>query len=123
LGISEVLTYNDFNEMEFKLVQAKLFNSEVYSTLELHSKWSLQNSVGLELLGFKLEKMKKNRLYKSAIRLHSVKEKRGINLLEKINELFAIQDKVIIYDLTYTYLEEEKHSDCNILVLTQDINI
>ena len=70
-----------------------------------------------------MEKMKENQLNKSAIRLHFVKEKRGINLLEKINELFDIQDKVIIYDLTDTYLEGEKNSDCNILVLTQVINI
>jgi transposase len=98
---------------------------------------SLENSAVIALTGYNPEKMNKDRLYKSALKLHSIKEKLDVHFLERTNELFDIQDKIILYNLTNTYFEGEKRnsklakfgrskemrSDCKILVLALVINI
>ena len=91
----------------------------------------------MALTGYDPEKMNKDWLYKSALKLHSIKEKLDVHLSARTNELFDIQDKIILYDLTNTYFEgekrnsklakfgrsKEKRSDCKILVLALVINI
>ena len=91
----------------------------------------------MALTGYDPEKMNKERLYKSALKLHSRKEKQDVNLSVRSNELFDIQDKIILHDLTNTYFDgekwkyklskfgrtKEKRNDCKILVLALFINI
>lgn len=138
LGLNEVLTANGFNEMEIQLAQSQVISRAVYPASELATaRWSLENSAVMALTGYDPEKMNKDRLYKSALKLHSIKEKLDVHLSARTNELFDIQDKIILYDLTNTYFEgekrnsklakfglsKEKRSDCKILVLALVINI
>lgn len=47
---------------------------------------------------------------KSTLKLNQIKEKLENHLSIKTNELFDIQDKILIYDLTNTYFEGEKRN-------------
>jgi len=86
--------------------------------------------------GYPIEKITKDKLYKSSLKLFSEKEKIENFLSVKTNQLFAIEDRIYIYDLTNTYFEgskrrskiakfgrsKEKRSDCKIVVLALVIN-
>ena len=101
------------------------------------TKWIKENSAITELTGYPLEKMNKDRLYKSALKLNSIKTQLEQHLSIKTNELFDIQDKIVLYDLTNTYFEgekrnsklakygrsKEKRSDCKLIVLALVVNI
>lgn len=101
------------------------------------ARWVNDNSAVKELTGYDPEKMNKDRLYKSALKLSSLKEKLEHHLSQKTNELFDIQDKIMLYDLTNTYFEgekrdstlakygrsKEKRSDCKLVILALVVNI
>lgn len=138
LGIEEVLRDNEFSEMEIQLAQTQVIGRAVYPASELATaKWALESSAVMELTGYDPDKMNKDRLYKSALKLHSIKEKLDGHLSAKTNELFDIQDKIILYDLTNTYFEgekrnsklakfgrsKEKRGDCKLVVLALVVNI
>jgi len=86
--------------------------------------------------GYPVEKITKDKLYKSALRLFCKKEEIENFLSVKTGQLFDITDKIYIYDLTNTYFEgrkegsslarfgrsKEKRSDCKIVVLALVIN-
>src|SRR5215510_8809773 len=83
-----------------------------------------------------MRKITKDKLYKSSLKLFSQKENLEGFLSVKTNQLFDIEDRIIIYDLTDTYFEgrkkgsktarfgrsKEKRSDCKIVVLALVIN-
>jgi hypothetical protein len=89
-----------------------------------------------ELTGYPLEKLTKDKLYKGSLHLFSVKDKIEQYLSQKTNQLFDIEDKIYLYDLTNTYWEgrkkgsllarygrsKEKRSDCKIVVLALVVN-
>jgi transposase len=111
LGIDKILEENDFSELEIQLAQTQVISRAVNPASELAtSSWIKENSAICELTGYPLEKMNKDRLYKSALKLNGIKDKLEQHLSIKTNELFDIQDKIIIYDLTNTYFEGEKRN-------------
>ena len=138
LGLDNILRDNEFSDEEIRLAQTQVISRAVHPASELAtSRWVLENSAVMELTGYDPDKMNKDRLYKSALQLHSVKEKLDKHLSVKTNELFDIQDKIILYDLTNTYFEgekrnsklakfgrsKEKRSDCKLVVLALVVNI
>jgi hypothetical protein len=138
LGIDKVLEENDFSELEIQLAQTQVISRAVYPASELAtSRWIKENSAISELTGYPLEKMNKDRLYQSALRLNGIKEILEQHLSIKTNELFDIQDKIMLYDLTNTYFEgekrnsklakygrsKEKRSDSKLVVLALIVNI
>lgn len=138
LGIDKVLIENDFSESEIQLAQTQEISRALYPCSELATtKWIKENSAITELTGSPLEKMNKDRLYKSALKLNSIKIHLEQHLSIKTNELFNIQDKIVLYDLTNTYFEgekrnsklakfgrsKEKRSDCKLIVLALVVNI
>lgn len=138
LDLDKVLRDNGFSEHEIQLAQTQVISRAVYPASELATtKWILENSAVMELTGYDPEKMNKDRLYKSALKLSIVKDKLEQHLSQKTNELFDIQDKIILYDLTNTYFEgekrnstlakygrsKEKRSDCKLVVLALVVNI
>lgn len=138
LGIDEVLRDNGFSTAEIQLAQTQVISRAVYPASELATtRWALENSAVMELTGYDPDKMNKDRLYKSALKLHSIKDKLDGHLSATTNELFDIQDKIILYDLTNTYFEgekrnsklakfgrsKEKRSDCRLVVLALVVNI
>lgn len=138
LDLDNILRDNEFSDEEIRLAQTQVISRAVYPASELATtRWALESSAVMELTGYDPDKMNKDRLYKSALRLHSVKEKLDKHLSVKTNELFDIQDKIILYDLTNTYFEgekrnsklakfgrsKEKRSDCKLVVLALVVNI
>ena len=59
-------------------------------------------------MGYPIEKISKNELYQSALGLYSSKDNLEKRLSQKTNELFDLQDKRYLYDLTNTYFEGRK---------------
>jgi len=90
-----------------------------------------------ELTGYAIEKMTKDKLYQSALDLYSLKDEIEKHLSGRTNELFDMEDKIILYDLTNTYFEgekrnsklakfgrsKEKRSDAKLVVLALVVNI
>lgn len=138
LDIDRVLEANGFTEQEIKLAQTQVISRAVNPASELATaKWINENSAVSELTGYDLSKMNKDRLYKSSLKLNSIKEVLEHHLSKRTNELFDIQDKIILYDLTNTYFEgekrnsklakfgrsKEKRSDSKLVVLALVVNI
>lgn len=132
LGISKILEENDFIDDQIKLAQTQIISRAVYPASELATaRWIKENSSITELTGYAVENINKDRLYKSALKLYTIKETLDRHLSIRTNEMFDIHDKIMLYDLTNTYFEgekrnsqlakfgrsKEKRSDCRLIVL------
>ncbi len=83
-----------------------------------------------------MEKITKDKLYDISKSLYKVKEDLEKHLSKRTNELFDLNDKIILYDLTNTYFEgsmrsskiakfgksKEKRNDARLVVLAVVIN-
>ena len=49
-------------------------------------------------------------MYQNALSLYTIKDQLEQHLSKRTNELFDIEDKIILYDLTNTYFEGEKRN-------------
>jgi hypothetical protein len=106
LGISKVLAEAGFTEEQIQLAATQIVSRAVYPASELKTaSWIKENSAIGELTGYDCEKITKDRLYESALRLYAVKDQLEQHLSHKTNELFDISDKIVLYDLTNTYFE------------------
>jgi hypothetical protein len=138
LGIDKVLDQNGFTEQEIKFAQTQIISRALYPASELASaRWITENSAITELTGFDITKVNKDRLYRSAIKLNSIQQELQKHLSIRTNELFDIQDKIVLYDLTNTYFEgekknsklakygrsKEKRTDAKLVVLALVVNI
>jgi hypothetical protein len=72
------------------------------------TRWIKENSAICEITGYPIEKITKDKLYKSALDLYKIKDSLEKHLSQKTNELFDLQDKIYLYDLTNTYFEGRK---------------
>ena len=84
-----------------------------------------------------MNKVSKDKLYQSALDLYELKDVLEKHLSVKTNELFDLQDKIILYDLTNTYFEgskrgsklakfgrsKEQRSDAKLVVLALVVNM
>ena len=100
------------------------------------AQWIKPHSDVCRLTGFDVEKITKDRLYQSAIRLYDVREGLMKHLSHWTKELFGYDDSLILYDLTNVYAEgdydeskwwdyghsKEKRDDCKLLVLALVVN-
>ena len=137
LKLSDFLANIGFSEEAVQLAVTQIIARSVYPASELETaRWIRENSAVCSLTGYPAEKISKDKLYKSALKLFSNKEEIENFLSVKTNQLFDIEDKIYIYDLTNTYFEgrkqesrlakfgrsKEKRSDCKIVVLALVIN-
>lgn len=98
-----------FQEKELKIAVAHIIARSVFPAPgHKTAQWINENSGLLELPGLVNLKINKNHLYNSSKKLYSVKDKSEEFLATKTNELFDLQDTVILYDLTNTYFEGVK---------------
>jgi transposase len=138
LGISQVLAEAGFTEEQIQLAVIQIVSRAVYPASELKTaSWIKENSAIGEITGYDCEKITKDRLYESALRLYAVKDRLEQHLSHKTNELFDISDKIVLYDLTNTYFEgqysgselakygrsKEKRNDAKLVVLALVVNI
>ncbi len=137
LNISTFLDKNGWDSEEVKLALTHIISRATYPASELRtSHWIKQNSAVCELTGYHAEKITKDKLYGISHRLYEVKDELEQHLSKRTNELFDLEDKIIIYDLTNTYYEgrmqgsvlpkygrsKEKRSDAKIVVLAVVVN-
>ena len=106
LGISKVLSAAGFTEEQIQLAATQIISRAVYPASELKTaSWIKENSAVGELTGYDCQKITKDKLYESALRLYTAKDQLEQHLSHKTNELFDISDKIVLYDLTNTYFE------------------
>lgn len=138
LQLDEVLAAQGFSDKEIKLAQTQVISRAVHPASELAtSRWIQENSAICELTGFAEESINKDCLYRSALKLYSIKDVLEQHLTVRTNELFDIQDKILLYDLTNTYFEgdkrnsklakfgrsKEKRNDARLVVLAMVVNV
>jgi hypothetical protein len=137
LGLDIFLKERGFTEAECNLALSHIVSRAVYPASELKTVSFMQeNSSICELTGLDAGKITKDRLYRISLKLYKEKEAIENYLSRKTNELFDLEDKIILYDLTNTYFEgekrqsqkarhgrsKEKRTDCPLFVLALVVN-
>ena len=138
LKLDEYLQQSGWDEQDVKLAITHLISRAVYPASELETtRWIQENSAVCEITGFDITKINKDRLYKISHKLYSLNDELEQYLSHRTNELFDIEDKIVLYDLTNTYFEgekrnsklakygrsKEKRSDAKLVVLALVVNI
>lgn len=138
LQLTQLLLTCGFSEQEAKLAATQVISRAVYPASELRTtKWIKENSAVCELTGYDMGKLTKDKLYQSALHLYEVKDALEKHLSNRTNNLFDLEDKIILYDLTNTYFEgekrnsqlakfgrsKEKRKDAKLVVLALVVNI
>jgi transposase len=137
LQLNEFLLAEGFSQEQAQLAATQVISRAVYPHSELRtSRWIKENSAIAELTGYDVNNITKDKLYTSALDLYQLKDKLEQHLSRRTNELFDLQDKIILYDLTNTYFEgekrnsalakfgrsKEKRSDARLVVLALVVN-
>jgi hypothetical protein len=137
LQISSFLERQGWNQHDIKLAQSHIISRAVYPASELETtRWIKENSSVCEVTGYDIDKVTKDQLYRISKKLYSEKEAMEQHLSIRTNELFDIEDKIMLYDLTNTYFEgrkigsklakfgrsKEKRSDAKLVVLALVVN-
>ncbi len=138
LTFEEKLESLGWREEDIQLALTQIISRAVYPFSENRTtSWIRENSAVCEITGYPIEKITKDKLYKSALDLYKIKDSLEKHLSQKTNELFDLQDKIYLYDLTNTYFEgrkvmsniakfgrsKEKRIDCKLVVLAMVVNV
>ncbi len=138
LKLSELFRLNHWSEHQIQLALTHIISRAVYPASELAtSRWIKQNSAVCELTGYNKGMVTKDKLYEISHKLYALKEQIENHLSTTTNELFDLNDTIMIYDLTNTYYEgkmagskmahrgvsKEKRSDAKLIVLAMVINV
>ncbi|MFA4829950.1 MAG: IS1634 family transposase [Thermodesulfovibrionales bacterium] len=137
LGIGDFLRSQNWDEETISLATTHMISRAVFPASELKTISLIkENSAVYEITGYDKEKITKDALYSISHKLYSVKSQLEKFLSRRTNELFDLEDKIILYDLTNTYFEgrmqvskiakfgrsKEKRSDAKIVVLAVVVN-
>jgi hypothetical protein len=137
LKISTFLEQRGWTLEDIQLAQSHIISRAVYPASELETaRWIKENSSVSEVTGYEMDTLTKDRLYRISKKLYSEKERLEEHLSVRTNELFDIEDKIVLYDLTNTYFEgrkldsklaqygrsKEKRSDAKLVVLALVVN-
>jgi hypothetical protein len=137
LGIGNFLAQAGWTEDKINLAATHIISRAVYPASEHKTvTYIKENSAISEITGVYKEKLTKDMLYGISHKLYEVKSPLEQHLSKRTNELFDLEDKIILYDLTNTYFEgrmlhsniakfgrsKEKRSDARIIVLAVVIN-
>lgn len=138
LKLTELFERLGWHEQQIRLAMTQVISRAIYPVSELStSKWIKDNSAICDITGYDVNKITKDKLYQSALDLYKHKDTIEKHLATKTNELFDLQDRIMLYDLTNTYFEgskkdsrlakygrsKEKRSDAKLVVLAMVINI
>lgn len=137
LKISSFLRSRHWCDEEINLAATHIISRAVYPASEYKTvSWIKENSSVCELTGYDMGKLTKDKLYGIAQKLYEEKEGLENHLSRCTNELFNLEDTIILYDLTNTYFEgrkdgsqlakfgrsKEKRSDAKLIVLALVVN-
>jgi len=137
LQIALFLERQGWDSDDIKLALTHIISRAVYPASELETtRWIKENSSVCEVTGYDIERVTKDRLYAISKKLYAEKEALENHLSVRTNELFDIEDKIMLYDLTNTYFEgrkqgsnlakygrnKEKRNDVKLVVLALVVN-
>ena len=137
LGIANLLRNQGWDDEKISIATTHIISRAVFPASELKTVSLIkENSAICEITGFDKEKITKDLLYGISHKLYSIKSSLEKHLSKRANELFDLEDKIILYDLTNTYFEgrmreskiakfgrsKEKRSDSKIVVLAVVVN-
>jgi hypothetical protein len=106
LDIGGFLRKKEWTEENISLAATHIISRTVHPVSELKTVSIIkENSAICEITGYQKDKITKDKLYKISHSLYAVKDELESYLSKRTNELFDIEDKLIIYDLTNTYFE------------------
>jgi len=138
LQLTQFLLSKGWTEEQARLAATHVVSRAVYPASELKTgRWIKENSAVCELTGYDMEQVTKDKLYQNALNLYELKDELEKHLSARTNDLFDLNDKIILYDLTNTYFEgerrnsklakfgrsKEKRSDAKLVVLALVVNI
>ncbi len=88
------------------LAAIHIISRAIYPASEFTNRFIYKRKSAIsEITGYPKEKITKDRLYRISKRLYAVKDELEQYLSNKTNEMFDLEDKIIIYDLTNTFFE------------------
>jgi len=137
LQIALFLERRGWEQDDIKLALTHIISRAVYPASEFETtRWIKENSSVCEITGYDIERVTKDRLYAISKKLYAEKEALEQHLSVRTNELFDIEDKIMLYDLTNTYFEgrkegsqlakygrnKEKRNDVKLVVLALVVN-
>lgn len=132
LGLTEILEELNFKQNEIDICKLLVIGRLVYPASELATTyWAQKISALDELIGRDYSRLSKNILYEVSDKLYANKKIIEEKLSLKEKNLFKLEEKIILYDLTNTYFEgmceknpkakfgrsKEKRSDCRIITV------
>lgn len=138
LKLTELFEGLGWHRENIQLAMTQIISRAVDPGSELAtSRWIKDNSAICDITGYDINKITKDKLYQSALELYKHKDTIEKYLSTKTNELFDLQDRIMLYDLTNTYFEgskrnsqlakygrsKEKRNDAKLVVLAMVINI
>lgn len=137
LGIGSFMRQSGWDDQTVSLATTHIISRAVYPASELKTvSYIKENSAICEITGYDRNKITKDKLYAISRKLYKIKDPLEQYLSKRTNELFDLEDKIILYDLTNTYYEgamrnskkakfgrsKEKRSDAKIIVLAVVVN-
>jgi transposase len=132
LGFRKILKEAGFSKKEIDLATLAIVGRLVHPGSDLGTvRWAREISGIDELIGTNFKTLGKNALYKIGEKLYEKKEYIDLRLQEREGALFNLDRKIILYDLTNTYMEgtgwksdlakyghsKEKRMDCPLVTL------
>ena len=138
LKVAELLSQKGWSDEKIRLALTHIISRASYPASEFKTaRWIVENSSVCEITGYPKELITKDKLYGISHQLYALKEDLEKHLSKTTNELFDLDDKIILYDLTNTYFEgamreskmakfgrsKEKRNDARIVVLAVVINM
>jgi hypothetical protein len=103
LGIGSFLRQSGREEDQIALAVTHIISRAVYPASELKTvSYIKENSAIGEITNFDKEKVTKDKLYGISHKLYQIKDPLEQYLSRQTNELFDLEDKIILYDLTYS---------------------
>lgn len=111
LEISSFLELQGWDKKSIQHALIHLISKAVYPCSENKSAYWIQNNSDVaSLLGVESQKITRHHLYDISKKLYQLKAEIEPYLSQKTNDLFDIQDKIVLYDLTNTYFEGRKEN-------------
>jgi len=106
LGIGSFLGRCGWDYSMVALAATHIISRAVYPASELKTvSYIKENSAICEVTGFDLDKITKDLFYGISHKLYKVKDTLEQYLSRRTNEMFDLEDRIILYDLTNTYFE------------------
>lgn len=138
LKLKDFLLTQEWTVDQANLALTHIIGRACYPASELRtSQWIKENSAVCEITNYDQSLITKDKLYGISKKLYLVKDELEKHLSHRTNELFDINDNIIIYDLTNSYFEgklsksvianygrsKEKRKDCKLIVLALVVNV